>query len=97
MNSRSRLGRVATCIACKEKTHYYVAVLKNYGGSTAPHWFVCFNCYQQDKWQQAVDDKAYKKSIQPRKPRTYKRKPTIKPTKNVWDKTLPTKKEPIKW
>jgi len=85
MNSRSHLGKIATCIGCKEESHYYVAVLKNYGGSTTPHWYVCLNCYENDNWQQAVDQKGYKKSIQPPKPKTYKRKQSKAAINKAWD------------
>ena len=85
MNSRSRKGKPITCIACREPTNYYVAILKNNNNSTQPHWFVCLTCYQQDKWQQIVDNKGYTRSIQPTKPKQYKRKPSKASINKAWD------------
>ena len=85
MTSRSRKGSACICIACQEKSYYYVALLKNHGGTTAKHWFVCFHCYENDRWQEAVS------KIKPPTKRTAPkriRKPSVKVDATAWDDSI---------
>ena len=85
MTSRSRKGNACICIACKEKSHYYVALLKNHGGTTAKHWFVCFYCYENDRWQEAIS------KIKPPTKRTAPKrikKPSVKLQAGAWEDSI---------
>ena len=59
MKSKSRKRKeTIDCIACQVRTDLFVAILKNNsGGTMQKHWFVCLNCYEEDRWQIVTNPK----------------------------------------
>ena len=57
--SKSKKGKqYINCIACEIKTEWFVAILKNNHARTMnKHWYVCLNCYEEDRWQTATRTK----------------------------------------
>ncbi len=53
MKSKSRKrNETIDCVSCQVKTDLFVAILKNNSGNTMEkHWFVCLNCYEEDRCQ----------------------------------------------
>ena len=42
-------GKIAVCKLCKQKTYWYVAILKgNHEASMVKHWFICMKCYEDE-------------------------------------------------
>ena len=44
-------GKIAVCKLCKQKTYWYVAILKgNHEATMVKHWFICMKCYEDEPW-----------------------------------------------
>ena len=106
MTSKSRKKKVTiTCVSCESNTEWFVAILKNNSGrSTQKHWYVCLNCYEEDKWQTVTRAKEHttKSGLSIGLTKSKRRsKRNASPSQAVWEEnilaTSSFKSKDLKW
>ncbi len=91
MATKSKLKKgMAKCDSCQHNVKNFVAILKQgHERTTQKHWFVCLDCYEDDRWQTKISRRVATTSA--RLSNGYNRsasKRNVSPSQEAWEESI---------